>query len=180
MNETHAGCRSTVRVLRRAVEKLVPTPIAGLSPTSLQFPARNIRISTRFSCLLQRRRPNDFSPNRKPRTTARLRRDAEQHASSVKETLEAAYADRMAAALEKSEESAALLSTAQKKAFRLGEKQQHTKPSSLNDLPLTRDATRVFGGGGAHGSNLPTYHRTKWGCSPWYPVNATLGGGGYS
>ncbi|CAN0324618.1 unnamed protein product [Ectocarpus sp. 12 AP-2014] len=53
------------------------------------------------------------------RTTARLRRDAEQHVSSVKETLEAAYADRMAAALEKSEESAALLSTAQKKAFRL-------------------------------------------------------------
>ncbi|CAM9202174.1 unnamed protein product [Ectocarpus fasciculatus] len=53
------------------------------------------------------------------RTTARLRRDAEQHASSVKETLEAAYGDRMATALEQSEESAALSSTAQKKAFRL-------------------------------------------------------------
>eukprot|EP00903_Cladosiphon_okamuranus_P013359 g12451.t1 len=53
------------------------------------------------------------------RTTARLRRDAEQHARSVKETLEAEYADRMAAAIEQSEEAAALSSTAQKKATRL-------------------------------------------------------------
>eukprot|EP00752_Nemacystus_decipiens_P009795 g8744.t2 len=53
------------------------------------------------------------------RTSARLRRDAEQHAKSVKETLEAEYADRMAAALEQSEEATALSSTAQKKAARL-------------------------------------------------------------
>lgn len=60
--------------------------------------------------------------NEKNRTTARLRRDAEQHARSVRETLEVEYGDRMAAALEESEESAALSSTAQKNAARLGEK----------------------------------------------------------
>ncbi len=54
------------------------------------------------------------------RTTARLRQDAEQHARSVKETLEAEYGDRLAAALEQSEEAAALSSTAHKKAARLG------------------------------------------------------------
>ncbi|CAM9356647.1 unnamed protein product, partial [Scytosiphon promiscuus] len=53
------------------------------------------------------------------RTTARLRRDAEQHARSVRETLEEEYGDRMAAALEQSEESAALSSTAQTNAARL-------------------------------------------------------------
>lgn len=58
------------------------------------------------------------------RTTSRLQRDAQQHARSVKETLEAEYGDRMAAALEQSEEAAALSSTAQKKAARLGEEQQ--------------------------------------------------------
>lgn len=62
-----------------------------------------------------------LNKTKRDRTTARLRRDAEQHARSVKETLEAEYADRMAAALEQSEEAVALSSTAQKKAARLGE-----------------------------------------------------------
>ncbi|CAM9284213.1 unnamed protein product [Pylaiella littoralis] len=53
------------------------------------------------------------------RTTARLQRDAQQHARSVKEALEAEYGDRMAATLEQSEEATALSSTAQKKAARL-------------------------------------------------------------
>lgn len=67
------------------------------------------------------------APHRLPdsahRTTARLQRDAQQHARNVKEALEADYGDRLAAALEQSEEAAALSSTAQKKAARLGEKQ---------------------------------------------------------
>lgn len=55
-----------------------------------------------------------------PRATARLRRDAEQHARSVKETLEAEYAEKIASTVDQSEEAEARASAAEKKATRLG------------------------------------------------------------
>lgn len=66
------------------------------------------------------------------RITARLRRDAEQHARSVKETLEAEYSGRLVAALEKNEESQAGAATAQDKVTRLGE-----WDSSVNNIDYT-------------------------------------------
>lgn len=56
------------------------------------------------------------------RTTARLRRDADQHAQSIKETLEAEHAARLSSAIEQSEESAAVACAAQERATRLGER----------------------------------------------------------
>ncbi|CAM9256624.1 unnamed protein product, partial [Laminaria digitata] len=53
------------------------------------------------------------------RTTARLRRDADQHAQSIKETLEAEHAARLSSAIEQSEESAAVACAAQERATRL-------------------------------------------------------------
>lgn len=61
------------------------------------------------------------------RITARLRRDADQHAQSVKEALKAEHAARLSSAIEQSEESAAVACAAQERATRLGENKKLKK-----------------------------------------------------
>lgn len=72
-----------------------------------------------------------------PRTAARLRRDAEQHARSIEESLEAEYFDRHSATIAERDKHAAEAAASQNKSSRLGKRLRTAKvhDSHIHDSP---------------------------------------------